>query len=373
MKKTILLFSAVISSLTVSAQEEPKSKLTFSGYMDSYFFANTNKPLSQSNLGASGTARAFDQKAGQFGFGLVQTKASYTAANGKTEAVIDLAFGPNADLGNYGNVFGPISETTSTSLAIKQAYFNWKASDKLTLTAGQFGTHIGYEVIDAPINVNYSLSNLFNNGPFYHVGVKAAYAVSSKFSLMGGVVNGIDNLIDGNRGKALIAQVYLNPAKNWNLYINGVTDGLKTNEDNADDASKSILDIVTTYQATSKLGLGLNYANGILKIGDNDAKWSGLAAYANYAVSDKFNLAGRFETFDNSEAATGLVNSDSGKGVKMNSFTLTGTVTCAGGSLLLKPEVRIDSADDNNFFENDKGAFTKGGQTTFGVAMIYKF
>ena len=59
-----------------------------------------------------------------------------------------------------------------TSAAIKQAYFTDRLTPRLSFTVGQFGTHVGYEVIVAPLNYNYSLSNLFNNGPFYHVGLK---------------------------------------------------------------------------------------------------------------------------------------------------------------------------------------------------------
>ena len=38
---------------------------------------------------------------GNFQLGLVQAKVVYT--NSKSEAVVDLTFGPNANLGNYGN------------------------------------------------------------------------------------------------------------------------------------------------------------------------------------------------------------------------------------------------------------------------------
>ena len=88
------------------------------------------------------------------------------------------------------------------------------------MTAGQFGTHIGYEVIDAPANFNYSLSNLFNNGPFYHTGVKATYAFTDKVSLMAGVVNNVDGLGDNNRKKGIIAQLFISPVAGWNVYLN---------------------------------------------------------------------------------------------------------------------------------------------------------
>ncbi len=354
---------------TAQDKEEPKAKFAFSGYLDSYYFANLNKPASRTNLGAS-YGRAFDQKAGTFGLGLVQTKLAYTAANGKTDAVVDLTFGPNADLGQYGNYVGPLGPGT-TSLAIKQAYFNWKPTSKLTLTAGQFGTHIGYEVIDAPVNYNYSLSNLFNNGPFYHIGVKANLALSDKASIMAGIVNNVDALYDNNRAKALIGQVYFTPVSGWNVYVNGIT----SNETTADpatgetpDGSYSVIDLTTSYQISSKFLLGLNAAIG----SQDDKGWSGVALYTNYAISDKFSLGGRYEMFDNSESARVALNNKAGEGVKMNGLTLTGTFACGGGNLLLKPEFRLDSSD-KDFFEDDKGNFNQTSQSTIGMALIYKF
>jgi Putative beta-barrel porin-2, OmpL-like. bbp2 len=398
MRKSILLMLCSVFTFSTMAQDatEPKAKFAFSGYLDSYYFANLNKPASRNNLGASGTARAFDQRSGTFGLGLVQTKVTYTSASGKTDAVVDLSFGPNADLGQYGNVAGPLG-VGSTSLAIKQAYVNWKPTSKLTLTAGQFGTHIGYEVIDAPINYNYSLSNLFNNGPFYHIGVKANVAISDKFSIMGGIVNNVDALYDNNRAKALIGQVFFTPVSGWNVYVNGITSNEATAGDdglNVDGASYALLDLTTSYQM-KKLLVGLNAAVGSQDTDGKSGKkgWSGVALYTNYAVSDKFSLGARYETFNNSEAIRGLVipaeidadgkETKAAQGIKMNSLTLTATFTVGDGNLLLKPEFRVDTAD-KNFFNGEKAVnvdaltgkvtgFDKKSQSTLGMAMIYKF
>ncbi|MEZ4905793.1 MAG: porin [Spirosomataceae bacterium] len=353
-------------------EEENKGSFTFSGYIDSYYVGNFNKPASRSNLGAY-YARAFDQKAGQFSLGLVQTKMQYS--NEKSDVVVDMTFGPNADLGNYGNVLGALGGNTNTALAIKQAYFNWKASSKFTLTAGQFGTHIGYEVIDAPVNFNYSLSNLFNNGPFYHIGVKGTYAFTDKASLMVGVVNNVDNLNDNNRKKGLITQLFLNPAEGWNLYLNAITSN-EANEDangNTPDAHYRVLDLTTTFQATEKLLLGLNAAYGSQK-GDYQgaggptkaATWGGAAGYLSFAASDVFSIGARYEYFDNTAGARALLNRKD-EGTSVNSLTLTGNFTLADGHLLIKPEFRMDAykkltgTGESNLqqFEDSKGAFNK--------------
>ncbi|SOD80214.1 porin [Spirosoma fluviale] len=385
MKKVILLLSSLFLGFTAQSQDSTTAtpgKFTFSGYMDTYYFGNFNNPKSQSNLGlgaggTAGTARAFDQRAGQFGIGLIQAKAVYSAS--KVDAVMDLTFGPFSDLGNYGNYIGPLGPG-STSLAIKQAYITYKATDKLSFTAGQFGTHIGYEVIDAPVNYNYSLSNLFNNGPFYHIGLKAQYAFSDRASLMVGLVNNVDNLYDNNKKKGLISQLFFAPVSGWNVYLNAIVSN-EASEDidavPADKASYQLFDLTTTYQVTSKFFLGLNAASGSQK-GDyqgyggpsTSKSWGGVAVYSNYAFTDKFGLGVRYETFDNKNGARALTDA-AGNGASVNSITVTGNITAADGHLLLKPELRIDSYSANKFEKND-GSLTTS-QATLGMAAIFKF
>ena len=393
MKKAFTTTFYLLLAFSSFSQEktEDKGKFTFSGYVDSYYMANFNNPISRNNLGESLTARSFDQKAGQFSLGLVQTKMTYSTS--KLDIVGDLTFGPNADLGNYGNVVGRVGAaydangvaipTTGTSLAIKQAYVTWKATDKFSLTMGQFGTHIGYEVIDAPINYHYSLSNLFNNGPFYHVGLKAQYTFSDKVYLMTGVVNNVDNLDDNNRAKGLIAQLFVSPITGWNVYLNAIA----SNEANANDkgitpdASYSLFDLTTTYQITPKFLLGINAAAGSQK-GDYQTltsnpkfaktagTWGGVALYTNYAVSDVFSIGARYENFNNQDGVRGLRKAD-GTGVSVNSLTITTTFTVADGHLLIKPEFRSDSYDKDFFVDGD-GKSLKS-QATLGLAVIAKF
>lgn len=388
MKKAILLISSLFCGFAVQAQDSTAStpgKFTFSGYMDTYYFGNFNSPKDQMNIGVGGGARAFDQRAGQFGVGLVQGKATYTSD--KVDAVFDLTWGSFADLGNYGNVFSLNSgAATSTALAIKQAYITLKASPKLTFTAGQFGTHIGYEVIDAPVNYNYSLSNLFNNGPFYHIGLKAQYAFSDRAYLMVGLVNNVDRVYDNNHAKGFIAQLFLNPAKGWNVYLNTAISNEADKKSNGKDSTGmyAIYDLTTTYQITDKFMLGLNavtgWQNGGYQQGANpyatntyttkSTNWGGVAVYGNYAFTSKFGLGARYDHFDNTGAARALLAAD-GTGVTVTSITITGNFTIADGHVLLKPEFRTDAYSKNKFIDGD-GNPTKS-QSTLGMAAIFKF
>ena len=387
-------------------KEEPAGKLTISGYLDSYYFTNFNKPASRDNMGQSGVGRGFDRRVDQFNLGMVQTVFTYK--NKKSEAVADLAFGPSAQYGNYGNVpvagsaYGwAVGNDVYTAILIKQAYFKYNATEKLSFTVGQFGTHIGYEYIDAPLNFFYSINHTFNSGiPFYHTGLKAQYAFGSKVSLMLGVVNGFDYVQDNNRSKGLIGQLSLAPAEGLTIYLNYIT----SNETNADPLGKtpsgnfSVYDLNGGYQATDKLFIGYWAMYGTQKgtLGgpgtfvpadgnvDKVKSWYGANLYLTYAFTDFFTLGFRGEYFDNKSGARGLRNYDvagDAFGASAKTFTLTGSFTLADGHLLLKPELRTDifnkitgtGSENSQQFMDSKGEFTKNSQTTLGMAAIYKF
>jgi hypothetical protein len=344
-----------------------RGKFTFSGYIDSYYLKNSNNPKSGSNIGGSGYARAFEQKESQFQIGLVQTKIAYKQR--KSEAVADLVFGPNADLGNYGNVVGPLGlGKASSSLAIKQAYFSYYVNDKFTVTAGQFGTHIGYEVIDAPVNYNYSLSNLFNNGPFYHLGIKGVYTFTPKFNMMAGLVNNWDRIYDNNKYSTFISELAFAPKEGYSILLNYIGG----NEADVDSVKliKQMFDLTAGFQLTDKYFLGVNAVQGFGTSNNTTKYWGGVALYSNYSFTEKFGLGVRAEYFDNTQGVQYIGKTD------VTSITLTGKITLADGHLLIKPEVRTDifkKTGGIEQFEDSNGNYTQNTQTTSGVVFIYKF
>ena len=359
--------SVTTQTATVATATDPAidadGTFSINGYVDTYYFKNFNNTKSGLNQG-----RIFDVRDNTFSIGLVQTMLTYT--NGKSKVVADLVYGPNAELGNFGNV--------GTAIAIKQAYLSYNITDKLAFTIGQYGTHIGYELIDAPLNFNYSLSYLFGNGPFYHTGAKLEYAASDKLGLMIGVVNGWDMLQDLNKQKSITAQVHLTPIDGFDIYANwiggdehdgvsgfGEIKGSKTN----------LWDLTSSFQASDKFKIGLNAAYGSYNAGSiavdetdpytSDATWKGAALYLNFAATEKFGLGLRAERFEDP------------KGVRYfgplegNGLTLTADLKLANGHFNMKPEFRIDSAKDK-FFEDSNGNLKKS-QATIGAAFIYTF
>ncbi|MBY0424195.1 MAG: porin [Cytophagales bacterium] len=455
MRKSLRIVGALLLSASLynaQAQDSTaadKPKFSISGYIDSYYLTAFNNPASGNLMGANaqtapagaytyGFARAFDRLTDQFALGLVQTKFAYS--DKWTDMVVDLTFGPNAELGNFGNQrysggqrgyvagFAPTNPNQDalygTSAAIKQAYFTLKATSKLSFTVGQFGTHIGYEVIDAPVNYHYSLSNLFNNGPFYHVGAKANYMISDKLGLMVGIVNNWDALTDWKKQKSTIAQVFISPVAGWNIYLNYIggygDDGFKVIPASGSFAGpgqsaypltqttvtgglytpfksyvRNLFDLTTGYQVTDKLYFGINAAYGFYALtdstdianmrsvrgdatrpgSDNNPGWWGAAFYANYKITDWLGIGARYEHFDDSNGLR-YINAVN------NSLTITAPVTLGDGRLTIKPEFRFDGSNVPLYERTDplhkdenggSATYASWTQQTLGVAFIYKY
>ncbi len=399
MRKQTLLTLMIMVGLVWNAKAQDSTaavaandgKLTISGDVDAYYNFAVNRPFSGSLLGGTGAARGFDRETDQLQLGLIQTNFTYSSS--KIDLVADLVYGPNAAYGNFGNsavLNPPIGATLGdAAVAIKQAYGTWKATDKLSFTVGQFGTHIGYEVIDAPVNYHYSLSNLFLNGPFYHLGAKANYAFSDKVGLMVGLVNNWDAIYDNNKQKSFVSQFYVQPIENWNVYVNYI--GGK--EDFVMPGNNvHLVDFTTGYQITDKFYFGVNAAYGLMSNPDTAVKsmnrviteshgakesldWWGFALYPNFQLTDWLGIGLRYEYFEDTYGIRYMAT----PGLTNNSLTLTTPITLANGFFTFKPEVRYDGATqeiyEGSIFSNGAkiGSKTQKEQLTIGFAGIFKF
>ena len=99
-------------------------------------------------------------------------------------ALIDVIAGEDAKL------LHAAEDGNGSSIDVKQAFLQY-ANGPVTVIAGKFGTLAGAEVITPTANANFSRSLLFfYNQPLTHTGVRATWAVSDTFSLIGGINNG---------------------------------------------------------------------------------------------------------------------------------------------------------------------------------------
>jgi len=362
MRKNFLTTAVMLAMFLNSsiAQDSTKS-ITISGSVDGYYrynFANVND-------GKSNNKTSFTNSQNSFALGMASLRADATALSGKVTATADLGFGPRAEEFSY------YETATKSSLSfIKQMYVTYALSSKVKITAGKFATHVGYEVMDAPLNRNYSMSYMFTNGPFSHTGVKMD-VTAGQFGFMAGLANFIDETNSTTNVKTFIAQVS-GGSKDGKLkaYLNyagffGSTKGLNP----LTLKSLSQLDLVVNATVSSKFSLGFNATvqSRDQKVkSDNsipDGSWKGAALYLNFDPSAAVGLTLRSEYIgDSKEIYYGTKN------IFANTLSLDYKV----GPFILIPELRIESAHSAIYLKND-GTTPTSSTATVLLAAVYKF
>lgn len=319
--------------------------LSITGSADIYYrydFSKTNNNLT-----------SFTNSHDQFKLGMASVKLEHKTA--KIDMVADLGFGPRAQEFAYNDA-GIVQ-------AIKQLYISYSPNSWLKFTGGTWATHIGYEVMDAFGNRNYSMSYMFTNGPFSHTGVRADIT-KGKSGFMIGVSNPTDYRsipVGGQSNKNLIAQYSYAPSDNFKLYLNYVG-----GRDIADNKVHQY-DLVINAKASSVFSLGFNGTinNSSLASNhyDSSRTWWGSALYLNLDPKPWFGLTLRTEYFSDKD------------GVKLPApskvFATTLSANFKVDGFIFIPEFRMDNASEDIFHKQD-GTPTKTSGS-FLLAAVYSF
>lgn len=343
MKKVIFILALALTGSMTFAQDTP---LEISGSADLYYKYDFAK---YPNIG---TSFATDQNS--ISLGMIDVALKKTT--GKTSFVGEVSFGPRGQYQSILNGDGNLSNEAN-SFHIQNLYATYAATDKLSFTAGYMGTFVGYEVISPLANFHYSTSYLFTNGPFQNAGVKANYAFSDKVGLMVGLFNNTWNsyMADPLKGLNNIgAQLSLTPAEGVAAYINFM-DGAE---------SGTIVDLTASFQLSEKFKLGLNAADWS---GNGDkVGYTGVALYPSVAVNDSFGLGLRAEYFKSKENSAMI-----GLGADNSVTAFTFSANYKVGGLTIIPELRLDSAKADTFYDSDMIMTKSATQAT--IALVYGF
>jgi hypothetical protein len=189
----------------------PSPATTFSGSLDLYYRYNfANAPGSFNNY------TSFTNSQNSLELGMATIRADHSWA--KAGVTVELGFGRRAEEFSYND---GASNGFFSLKNVVQAFVYYNITDKIKLTAGKWGTHIGYEVVDAAANRNYSMSYMFSYGPFFNTGVKADIAIAGKTAIMVGISNPTDFSTTTAVQKMAIAQISTaTPDSKWKFFLN---------------------------------------------------------------------------------------------------------------------------------------------------------
>jgi hypothetical protein len=338
MKKSILFLGISFTTvLSLNAQTDstkttaPSSSTTFTTYLDGYYRADFAGVKSNNKT-------SFTNSNNTLQLGMVSFKVDQTL--GKFAGTIDLGVGKRADEFSYND--------KDLATSVKQAYVSFAPTSAIKFTAGKWATHIGYELLDAYSNRNYSMSYGFSYGPFFHTGLRADIALGGKSAFMIGMAQPTD-FADASKDLKMVIAQFSTATKD---------DKLKAFLNYQGGKDKTQFDLVLNGVVNSVFGI--NYDGTVCNLAGTS--WTSNAVYFNYDPSAKVGFTLRSEYFNDAKGAAGV-------GTSIFQNTLSANIHLK--KLTLIPELRLDNAADKVFVNGTNVA--TAGSGNFLIAAVYKF
>jgi hypothetical protein len=209
-----------------------------------------------------------------------------------------LGYGPAMEVVHAG-------EPTGTAIgpevwrAVQQASILY-VGNQLTVEAGIYPCHAGFEYLQSQTNWTYTRSLLSEFAPYYQTGVRVGYQFTDTWSAQVHVLNGWQIIGDNNRAKTLGTQLAWTGERvtvAWNTLVGPENPG--------DDTHWRIFnDVVATFKVTPAFSLAAVGDVGIQQRPDAEpARWYGGALYGRYQLSEPLAVTVRAEVFHDPDAA----------------------------------------------------------------------
>jgi len=377
----------VIREAGLAVEEQSGSSLSsflettdFSGSVAASYFYNTNDPGSGGggNTWTPGAAVSNpfhpDHNSIQF------DELWLSASRGATEER-RVGFGFDVVWGALGDINGN-APGGGNSVWIPAAYIEYLSPFGVTLTAGKFGTHIGYEVAGAAYNATITRGFTYQSfQPVSQIGARLS-GDAGPVSWMVGVVNGLGaNQPDLDGKKDVI----------WSLGWGTDVISLNFAGEYGGDAeffggtrgeNALVLDGIVELTPSDAVvaWLDVTWAK-VFQRGTRDPNGLGVNLGSRVAVTDRLGLTGRFEygMGEDPDIAGRATVFMPGGGRETDAIALTGVVDyLVVEGLTAKAEVKwekildIDLATDR-IFASGSGLTTEDSQLLLGVQLVYAF
>jgi hypothetical protein len=312
MKKFFLtiIFSGIV--LLSFAQQDHPSPFSLSGYIDTYYVYDFNKPRDNTRPSFIYSYNRHNEVNLNLGF----IKGSYKTENVRGNLALMTGTYANANLASEPGVLKNIFEAN--------AGVKLSSKKNLWVDAGIFQSHIGFESAIGKDCWNLTRSILADNSPYYESGAKISYTTGSEkwfFSVM--VLNGWQRIqrIAGSSLPSWGTQVTYKP--NANVTLNSST-FIGTNTPDSTRQMRYFHNLYGIFQVTPKIGLRVGFDSGVQdKTPESTRKnlWYSPVIIAKFGLSDKATIAVRAEYYHDEHGviiATGTPNGFQTTGLSAN-------------------------------------------------------
>jgi hypothetical protein len=309
--KRLLIFAAAVTTGSIAyGQEEPKIKV--SGYLETYFAYDFNKPADNNRPGFIYSHNRHNEMNLNLGF----IKGNYE--NGVIRANLALMAGTyaNANLAAEPGVLKNIFEANAGVKLSKSA--------NLWLDAGIFSSHIGFESAISKDCWVLTRNISSENTPYYESGAKITYGTNDgKFTATGSYLNGWQRMARQNGNSQPAGGLQLTWKPTGKITVN-YSNFLGTEGADSVRVRRFYHNVYGIFQVTDQFGLtvGFDYGTQQKTKGSNDKnEVFSPVAIVQYKYSKKWAMAGRVEYYEDKNGvfiATGTPNGFKTTGYSLN-------------------------------------------------------
>ncbi|MER3472223.1 MAG: hypothetical protein C4330_13130 [Chitinophagaceae bacterium] len=358
--KKILLGAAAFVGIEATAQESTTSTpnpLTFSGYIESYYTYDFNKPLNNTRPGFIYSHNRHNEVNLNLGF----VKASYNAEKVRANLAIAAGTYMNANLAAEPGVLKNIYEANA----------GFKIGNKnLWLDAGIFPSHIGFESAVGKDNWTVTRSIFAENSPYYEAGAKLTYTTAdNKWLLSALALNGWQRIrrVDGNSLMSFGTQITYKPTSkvtlNYSTFIG-------TDKPDSARQMRYFHNIYGVFQVRDAFGITAGFDIGTEEksnINSDMNTWYTPVLMAKLNLSPKVSLTARGEYYSDEKGV--IISTGTPHGFKTTGISFNIDYAPAS-NMLFRTELRSLNSKDDIF---SKGNTMKNSNTFITTAFALSF
>jgi hypothetical protein len=364
-----------------------KLGLSFSGYLEGSYTQNFNTPSNRIN-----EVRIFDVNSNQFRPNVAQFVVE-REAKGTGDWTQRWGFRGKFNVGKDSAFIG--GANLSALADFQEFYIQYIAptGNGLNLQLGNINSVIGYEVVESPLNANYSRSWLFGLGqPFTTRGLRASYEFNTQVSWSLGVINRINSSLSTERQDPWVeSALTLAPTDKVKLTLYGlVGDGVGNKGVNWGDlllGGGFLRWLVSPHASLAVESYYANLVDGSLVSPGKNAKWGGIAGYVIYDFTHQWGIRLRSEIFEDSGGLVSCAGTTAYQPKANVCFGATSTATAppigqtlgeTTSTLQYKPVPALTTRLEFRYDKSDQHVFQIGGraanyQPTLSLEGIYHF
>lgn len=343
----------------VMAQEVKTPPITISGYLETYYNYDFNRPLNN-------TTPSFlynYNRANEVNLNLGYIKAAYSSD--KVRANFTFATGTYMNA-NYSAEPGLLKNIYEGNIGVRLS-----SKNNVWVDAGVLPSHIGWESAVGKDNPTLSRSLAAENSPYFETGARLSYtSKSEKWYLSALVLNGWQRIqrVDGNTTPAFGTQVTFKPSSK--ITLNSST-FIGNDKPDSVRRMRYFHDFYGIFQLSDKWAATLGFDIGAEQKakGSSDFNtWYTSALILKYAATSKTSIGVRAEYYDDKNGV--IIATNTPNGFKTWGFSANVDYSILS-NLMWRMELRSLNSKDDIFINNNNKAI--GHDIALTTSLAFSF